>query len=106
MALLPGQVKLELDTLYEVEQMTVNNFAGGGAKIWINSGSVDIKGSDSTTQPANLAAMTLNSVNTGVAAHAPFEPIPRYIAIVQNDTTSTEINISGIRIVSDLGAIS
>ena len=104
MALRPDQQALSLLKLYEISQE--NRYGGQTARIFINSGTVDIYGSDSATQPISLATMTLNTVNTGVSGIAEFsESLPRYIAIKQKTGTTTELVVTFLNAV-DKGAIS
>lgn len=103
MALRPNQQALSLLKLYEISQD--NKYAGQTARIFINSGTVDIYGSDSATEPISLATMTLNSVNTAVSGIDEFsQSLPRYIAIKQNGGTTTEIVVTFLNAV-DKGAI-
>lgn len=75
------------------------------ARLFINSGTVSVYGSDSATQPASLAAMTLNTENTGVSGIVKFDVVPKYIAIVQESGTTTELVSYGLNAVN-LAAIS
>ena len=107
MATEKGQTTIELDTLYEASKMV------GITKIdeqletnlFVNSGTVNVYGSNSGTQPVSIATMTLNSENTAVGGIVPFKVIPRWIAIVQNSGTTTELVTTGVRTI-DRGAIS
>lgn len=93
MALRPNQQALSLSKLYEISQESSYN--GLTARIFINSGTVDIYGSDSATEPISLATMTLNTVNTGVSGIAEFsKSLPRYIAIKQKTGTTTELVVT------------
>jgi len=110
MALKEYQSTLTLGRLYEVKLAPIGESREQVApSIWVNSGSVDIYVSQSGTQPAALANMTLNDADTDVSGIASFDlqgnTIPRYISVAQNTGTSTEIIISGVSI-DDKGAIS
>lgn len=106
MTLLTGQNTLTLSTLYEARSAVTGEIMESQLEpnIFINSGSVDIYGSNSATQPANLAAMVLTTGNTNVAGVEAFGVIPRWIAVVQNTGTTTELVASGVR-VTGRGAI-
>ena len=107
MALEDYQTTLEASRLYEIKKLAPPN--GNGERlnpsIWVNDTS-SIYGSNSATQPAALANMTLEEANTDQLGHLVFgsavSTIPRYIAITGS---ATEIVASGIE-VEDLGAIS
>ena len=105
MALKSYQTALALDTLYEVRKAKISADEQRGPNLWINSGTVDVYGSNSATQPGALANMTLSTENTEVSGLVQFTAIPRYIAIVQNTGTTTELVASGVDVVSR-GAIS
>lgn len=75
------------------------------ARLFINSGTVSVYGSDSATQPTALSQMTLNTENTGVSGIKEFGLVPKYIAIVQASGTTTELVSYGINAVN-LAAIS
>lgn len=110
MALEEYQSTLTLDTLYEVKLAPIGKSREQIApSIWVNSGSVDVYASQSGTQPAALANMTLNTADTAIEGVASFDlqgnTIPRYIAVTQNTGTSTEIVLTGVSL-NPLGAIS
>jgi len=67
-------------------------------KLWINSGTVDVYGSDSETKPTALSQMTLNTENTAVGGHKAFNAVPAWIAIVQNTGTTTDMTVTGLYI--------
>jgi len=97
--------QLQIGRLYELS--IPNPFLNLGVYkpyIYINSGSIDIYGSDSNTQPLSLLNMASVASSTDIAGFSDFNIIPRYIAISQNIGSSTEIFISGISC-KDLGAI-
>ena len=102
MSLLPGQVKVELDTLYELEQTTNNNFAQNGSNIWINNGSINIYLSNSTIQPTSTSTMTLEDQDTAINGARALERPLRWVAFKQNTGTSTEINLNGIKIKQEI----
>ena len=107
MPLETNQEQIQLSTLYKVDAMSKNDIQRDlNASIWIDSGSVDIYGSDSATQPASLAEMTLNANDTAVEGKRSFDSLTNYITVVQNTGTSTEVVISGVSVTDDLGAIS
>lgn len=111
MTLYKFQKTLELNRLYQVIKKP--SFSGDAKQlnpsVWINSGSVDIRTSQSATQPSELSDMTLNTSETAVSGlkvvSKSTNTIPNYIAIVQNTGETTEIIASGLQII-DLGAIS
>lgn len=111
MAIEKYQVLLELNKLYRVIRKP--SFDGtnkqNAPSIWFNSGKCDIYVSQSATQPANLSSMTLNTSETSVfglkTISVTQNTIPKYISIVQNSGTTTEIVASGLQI-EDLGSIS
>lgn len=106
MALKAYQEQLQLGELYEISvRGGVKGSEQINANIWVNSGTVDIYASNSATAPTTVTDMTLDEVDTGVGGTLTILTAPRYIAIVQNGGTSTEINASGLNITS-LGAIS
>lgn len=73
--------------------------------IWVNTGAVDVYGSDSGTQPTALADMTLASEDTAVAGKKLITALPAYLALAQNGATApTEIVLTGVEI-TDLGGI-
>lgn len=106
MVLREYQTTAELGTLYRTRKLGgVSGTEQLQPNIYVDSGTVDIRGSNSTTQPATLAAMALNTENTNISGILTFAAIPSYIAITQNTGTSTEIILSGVSL-EDLGAIS
>ena len=105
MALLGGQQAASLDTLYQCEQVTSGLFGQKNSNIFINSGTVDVYHSNSATQPTALSDMVLSTDDTAIGGATEFNIVPKYIAIVQNTGTTTEIVLSSVKITS-LGAIS
>ena len=105
MSLKNYQTALTLSKLYACK-VGYSSHGGDQLKpnIWVNSGTVDIYTSNSATQPANLAAMTLGTSGTGVGPEILFNAVYNYIAVVQDTGTTTELNISGVD-VELLGAI-
>jgi hypothetical protein len=106
MALKEYQSVVMLGRLYEA------NLRGGVSgseqitpSLWINSGSIDVYSSNSAAQPTLLSQMTLNTDDTGVQGISSFFVIPRWLAVVQNAGTSTEIVAAGLEI-KNLAAIS
>ena len=73
--------------------------------LFINSGTVDVYGSNSETVPVSFATMTLNDENTAVKGVIGFSIIPTYIAIKQNVGDTTELTVRGTNFI-DMGAIS
>lgn len=102
------QETIQLNTLYEVVIKPVISGVSeqGAVSLFINSGSVDVYGSNSSLTPTSLSQMVLPSVNTDVSGIESFFIVPNYIAITQNSGTTTDLSLSGIKIVRDLGAIS
>ena len=72
--------------------------------LFINSGTVDVYGSNSESVPANFAAMTLNDENTAVKGIIGFYVIPTYIAITQNTGSTTELTVRGTNFI-DMGVL-
>lgn len=107
MALETYQKNLELGRLYEIKKLggVFGSECGLYPRIWVNSGSIDIYGSDSATQPTATSLMTLDSSNTNINGYNSLsQGFNRYIAITQNEGTTTEIVSSGLEVI-DLGAI-
>lgn len=77
----------------------------GLPNIGIDSGTINVYGSQSPTQPASISAMTLNAENSGVSGINSFQVVPKWIAFTQASGTTTEIISFGIE-VSDEGSIS
>lgn len=98
---------LSLGTLYQTGIMEDDIVIGEQRypNLFINSGTVDVYGSNSATQPTSLSSMVLNDENTGVSGIVKFEIVPKWIAIVQNTGTTTELVSYGIN-ASAMGAIS
>lgn len=106
MALEGNQRALSLNTLYKVDSMGDFSIERDiSASLWIDSGSVDLYGSDSATAPTSISEMTLNTLDTNLDGKISIVALPNYIAIVQNTGTTTEITLSGIEARSE-GAIS
>lgn len=97
---------LALKTLYKVSRRVgiANIKKYNSIKMWINSGSVDIFGSDSETRPTSLSEMTLNPENSNVSGHDYFDAIPVYLAIRQNTGTTNEVIVTGLEL-ENLGNI-
>ena len=108
MALEEYQVSIDLDNLYEVKKKGgVSGSEQLNPSIFINVGDVDIYGYNGATEPTSYATMgALQASNTAVGGTIAFDVIPKYIAVKQNTGTTTEIVLSGVEIVADLGAIS
>lgn len=95
---------LELNKLYRTIGENETEYEGNlMPNLWVNSGSVNLYGSKSATQPTQLADMTLNIEDTNLQGFVPLSAIADYIYLEQNSGTSTEITITGINI-KDLGA--
>lgn len=104
MALESFQEQLQLNRLYE-SQVGYNSAVDQiKPNLYINSGSVNIYGSNSATQPITISAMALPVINENVSGLFYFEIVPKYIAIIQHTGTTTEIVTSGIES-RNLGAI-
>lgn len=105
MALKEYQTAVTLSRLYEV---TLKGSVQGkeviNPSLWADN-TVSIYGSDSATQPASLAAMTLGADETNVSGKLVFgggvSSLPRYIAVTG---TATEVVATGLDL-NDLGAI-
>ena len=100
-----NQQVIELGKLYRVDALSQPDIQRDlTASIWVNSGSVDIHGSDSETQPATLDDMTLNAEDTGVEGKTVISTLTNYIAVKQNAGETTEIVLSGIyaRLIGDI----
>lgn len=105
MALRGYQKTLALNTLYEVtEKGCTKGSEQLKTNLFINSGSVNVYGSNSEEVPENLTDMVLTDSSTNVTALNYFDIIPKYIAITQNAGTTTELIISGVEI-NNLGEI-
>jgi hypothetical protein len=101
------QTALSLGNLYKISIGYTSH--GGDQKepnLWINSGTIDLYTSNSATQPTSLADMTLATDDTNVSADKGITRVIKYIAIVQNTGTTTEIISSGIDVAPSLGPIS
>lgn len=107
MALLDGQKTLALNTLYEIQTLIgISNIESQlQANLSVNSGSIDVYGTNSATQPTTLAEMTVEDVDTNISGVTAFSVLPRYIAFVQNTGSTTELIATGLRI-TNRGAIS
>lgn len=98
MVLKTFQATLELGRLYEVSQKgPIQGVEQKEPNIFINSGGVNIYGSNSATEPTALSQMALTADNTNVEGQAAFGFIPRYIAITQNTGMTTELVVSGLQ---------
>ena len=107
MTLKQYQTTLQLGTLYEVSKKGgVSGSEQLSTNLWINAGTVDVYSHNGATQPASLSQMTLNDSDTAVGGSASLTTIPRFIAIVQNTGTTTEMVTSGVHVNADHGAIS
>lgn len=92
---------LSLGTLYKVGPIGPQ----GQTRLFVNSGTVNVYGSDSLTQPTAISEMTLNAENENVSGVLSFGVIPKWLAITQNSGTTTELVSYGVAVVG-LGAIS
>ena len=95
---------IALDTLYEVQSILSDLDARkeGSRRITPQGGNVNLYHSDSTTQPANLAAMNLAAYDTAFSESRPLDTMTTYIACTG---TATEVYITGFELL-ELGAIS
>ena len=105
MALKEYQTTLVAGKLYELKKLG----GVGGTEllkptIWIKDGAIDLRESNSATQPATVANMTLSSANTNITGLKELNYVTRYITLVVNVTSPTEIVVTGME-VNDLGAI-
>ncbi len=93
---------LALGTLYECSIDFVgiqgDNTYDRQKVLFVDSGSVDIYVSNSETQPITLSKMILSDSN--IDGLKQLGPIPKWLALVQNKGTSTEITIEGVNIES------
>ena len=98
---------LELGHLYKVVQDSSKPQETWmlNPNIYINSGTVNLYGSNTQGKPASIAAMTLNEENTAVGGCLGFGFIPLYLAITQASGTTTEIVFEGADFI-DMGVIS
>ncbi len=98
MAIESNQQALQLGILYKIDALSKGDIQRDlSASIWVDSGSVDVYASDSATQPTTLAEMTLNTDDVAIAGKAQLVALPNYIAIVQNQGTSTELVLTGVK---------
>lgn len=105
MALQPNQTAIELNKLYKVIFKGENQVDGEiNPNIFINTGSVNIYAYNGTTQPEFLNDMVLATNSTNISGITLFNVLPTYIALTQNNGTSTEIVLTGITVI-DLGTI-
>lgn len=105
MALKSYQTAMTLSRLYDASKAQISGDSDQMVpNLYINSGTVDVYGSNSATKPANLAAMTLDTENTGVSGVNAFSIIPRWIAVKQNGGATTELVATGLEL-EDQGAI-
>lgn len=105
MAVKDNQSIILLSNLYEISTIEGNRGLGENLapRISASGGTFDLYISDKSTPPASLAEMSLDQSNIGSAS---FISVPRYLAIVQNAGTITEVVITALAVVEDLGAIS
>jgi hypothetical protein len=91
------QQAISLNKLYKVNKKPV--LSGESEQLvtnlYVNSGNVDVYGYNGATEPSSLSDMVLNHENTEVYGTIPFFAIPSYIAIVQNEGTTTELILTG-----------
>ena len=112
MALIPNeQISLSLNRLYEIsiKKELFNNgvFSQLRPNIFIKDGTVNVYHSNSATVPTQTSEMTLASNDTNITGEQTFtRSIPKYIAIIQNTGTTTEIVGSGLNLISDISSIS
>lgn len=105
MTLKTYQESLTLGNLYKVNAKgAISGSEQLSASLFINSGSVDVYGSNSATAPTVKTQMTLNTNDVNLSGLNRMQIVPTYIYIEQNAGTSTEIISSGI-VIDDLGAI-
>jgi len=92
------QTAISLNKLYKVNRKAVNPGEAEQLRtsLYINSGKVNVYGYNGASEPSSLSDMTLNSENEGVFGTVPFSTIPTYIAVEQNDGTTTELVVSGL----------
>lgn len=100
MSYLPTQRKIELNTLYEIAKTSPLKKAEN--TLFINSGTVDIYISESTTVPTDTTQMYKQ--DAGIYGLRAFDMIPRYMVIMQNSGATTEIVLEGLKAV-DLGIL-
>lgn len=100
MTLIPTiQTPIKLNTLYEVLGTYGEFTRQKRSSIWINTGLVDMWGSNSDIEPtamSEIGGMTLNSQDTLKGGIIPIYLPPRYIAIKQNSGTTTKIISTGM----------
>lgn len=101
---------LALDNLYEVFEAKSTDKGSSnirnqeGISLGIKGGGISIYASNSQTQPASLAEMTLATSDTDITGVV-YINIAKYIAIVQASGTVTEVIATNLEIKEDLGAI-
>lgn len=98
--------QIQLNHLYQITLPLSYNGHQGAFKpfLFINSGTVDVYGSSSLTQPTSLSNLVLEGDATAIEGYGIFELIPSYIVVKQNTGTTTEIILSGLE-VKDLGEL-
>ena len=101
-----GKVEIALNRLYKSNKgIGINKVdLQLNPNIFINSGTVNIYGSNSKIQPTSVSDMTLNAENTAINGVVLFDVIPTWIAITQNSGTTTEIVLTGVN-AQDKGSI-
>ena len=103
MALRNYQTAISLGTLYEIKLSDKSGLGEGLApRISVKGGTVSVYFSDSATQPATLSDMNLDKALTKSDF---FNAVPVYMAVVQDGGTVSEVILSSIQIVQNLGAI-
>ena len=106
MTLLNYQTEIQIGRLYKLLATNVPGNPQLRPNIAVDSGSVDVYSSNSATQPASLSDLSIaGDDDEDVSGIQEIYIIPRYMVIVQNQGTSTEVILSQCQ-AEDLGAIS
>lgn len=88
---------LVLGTLYEVVEYNSTDNKPIADNISIKGGTVDLYSSNSQTQPTSLAEMNIDEYDTDIEGTVKIKIAPKYLALVQNTGTSTEITLTGVK---------
>jgi len=99
-----SKTALQLGHLYQVEGEThANREVYVAPHIYINTGTVNVYGSDSDTRPTSVTDMVMTN-STAVGGFRVFATVPNYIVITQHSGTTTELLAVGL-VVKDLGNV-
>lgn len=99
MSLKSYERSVSLDTIYETSKMGgVSGSETLTPYISVKGGSVDIHAITSATVPTAIEDFELVDADTAISGTKTVETAIRYIVVVQNEGTSSEILLSGIEI--------